>query len=77
MYSINRDSGIMIGLNGAIQRIVVNGEVWDNLVQRAIKHRNVPEYGGPPCGYESPCQNNGLCLPQCNSRLFFPYFSLY
>lgn len=34
------------GLNGAIQRIVVNGEVWDDLLRKATTVKNVPEYGG-------------------------------
>ena len=63
-HTVNRDSGVTAGLNGAIQRLVVNGEVWDNLVQRALRHRNVPEYRGPPCGSEWPCQNGGVCTPQ-------------
>ncbi|RWS04342.1 agrin-like protein [Dinothrombium tinctorium] len=66
IYAVNKDSGIVVGLNGAIQRIVVNGEIWDNLVQRATAIKNVPEYSGPPCGYENPCINEGICVPQLN-----------
>lgn len=62
--SVRREAGLASGLNGALQRLVVNGEVWDNLVQRALRLRDVQEFGGPPCQPESPCQNGATCLPQ-------------
>lgn len=62
----SKEVGTLPGLNGAIQRIVVNGEVWDNLNQKASNSKNVPAYGGPPCGYKNPCLNEGICIPQLN-----------
>ncbi|KAI1287382.1 Agrin [Halotydeus destructor] len=58
--------GRSVYLNGAIQRIVVNGEVWDDLVARAHNKANLPAYRGPPCGYKNPCLNAGICVPQFN-----------
>lgn len=65
----NKEAGITTGLNGALQRIVVNGEIWDNLVDRASQVHNIAEYGGPPCGYQNPCPNNAICLPQLSDYL--------
>jgi agrin, putative len=61
--STHKESGISRGLNGAIQRIIVNGEVWDDLVSQALKQHNVGQYSGPPCGYQNPCPNGTLCIP--------------
>ncbi|XP_015793858.1 agrin-like [Tetranychus urticae] len=67
--NINREAGIMVGLNGAIQRIVVNGEIWDNLMDRATTVNNIADYNGPPCGFTNPCPNNAICLPQFSDYL--------
>ena len=60
---IHKESGISRGLSGAIQRITVNGEVWDDLVSRSLKKHNVIAYEGPPCGSQNPCPNESLCIP--------------
>ncbi|CAL4160851.1 unnamed protein product, partial [Meganyctiphanes norvegica] len=39
--NVNLDTGISVGLNGAIQRLIVNSEVFDNLGDRAIGGQNV------------------------------------
>ncbi|XP_059489147.1 agrin-like isoform X3 [Neocloeon triangulifer] len=70
LSEVSRDSGVTIGLNGAIQRVVVNGEVLDDLVKRANSKRGVSHYSGPPCsGNASPCKNGGVCHPRLNSFL--------
>ncbi|XP_037796396.1 agrin-like [Penaeus monodon] len=56
------DSGVTMGLNGAIQRLLVNSEVLDNLDERARGGRGVRRYRGPPC-LHNPCQNGGVCQP--------------
>lgn len=62
------DSGVTIGLNGAIQRLLVNSEVYDNLDERATGGRGVRRYRGPPCQL-NPCENGGVCQPFRNRFL--------
>ncbi|XP_064483526.1 agrin-like isoform X2 [Ornithodoros turicata] len=50
------------GLQGALQRLVLNGEAWPDLVSRAQASERVSSFKGPPCG-NSPCLHGGLCLP--------------
>ena len=55
------------GLDGAVQRIVVNGDVWDDLLNhRSLEAVGVKEYQGHPCRPENPCFNEGICLPRLN-----------
>ncbi|XP_066971041.1 LOW QUALITY PROTEIN: agrin-like [Macrobrachium rosenbergii] len=58
----HQDSGVVMGLNGAIQRLLVNSEVLDNLDERARGARGVKRYRGPPC-LRNPCHNGGVCQP--------------
>ncbi|XP_022661641.1 agrin-like isoform X4 [Varroa destructor] len=60
--ALPRDLGPSAGLDGAIQRLVVNGAVWDNLLARARSSHLVSQYHGPPCGAR-PCRNGGVCTP--------------
>ncbi|XP_042234513.1 agrin-like isoform X4 [Homarus americanus] len=62
------DSGVIMGLNGAIQRLLVNSEVLDNLDERATGGRGVRRYRGPPCQL-NPCENGGVCQPFRNRFL--------
>ncbi|KAK3873150.1 hypothetical protein Pcinc_021789, partial [Petrolisthes cinctipes] len=62
------DSGVTMGLNGAIQRLLVNSEVFDNLEERATGGRGVRRYRGPPC-QRNPCENGGVCQPFRNRFL--------
>ena len=70
-YSLNRDSGITTGLAGAIQRLIVNGDVMDDLVIVAKDSRGITRYIGPPCNEPddpSPkCHNGGTCRPYFRS----------
>ncbi|XP_075738837.1 agrin isoform X4 [Rhipicephalus microplus] len=55
------------GLDGALQRLVLNGDAWADLVARALASERVSEHRGPPCmggGPAGPCLNGGICLPQ-------------
>ena len=69
-YSLNRDSGITMGLSGAIQRLIVNGDSYDDLVGLAKDSRGIKRYIGFPC--EDPdvkvqvpkCKNKGICRPE-------------
>ncbi|GIY34898.1 hypothetical protein CDAR_522181 [Caerostris darwini] len=53
---------VQVGLDGAVQRMVVNDEVWDDILSFSTGQRNIEHYVGPPC---SPgiCKNNGRCIP--------------
>jgi hypothetical protein len=59
-------SWVKQGMDGAVQRLVVNGEIWDDLFLKSIASKNVMEYNGPPCAPENPCANDGLCIPKLN-----------
>ncbi|XP_059489125.1 agrin-like [Neocloeon triangulifer] len=59
---VHRDSGITIGLDGAIQRVVLNGVLTEDFVKQATSKRGVSHYQGPPCE-GSPCKNGGACQP--------------
>ncbi|KAK3849868.1 hypothetical protein Pcinc_043394, partial [Petrolisthes cinctipes] len=61
-YLVNRESGILVGLDGALQRLLVNGVVYPRLTEAATEQRGVTTYLGPPC-HPNPCTNGGLCVP--------------
>ncbi|XP_067139294.1 agrin-like isoform X3 [Centruroides vittatus] len=65
LADINPESGVAVGFNGALQRIVVNGELLEDLRKIAKDSRGVSSYRGPPCS-ENPCLNSGICKPQLN-----------
>jgi hypothetical protein len=58
---------VSIGLNGAIQRLVVNGEAYDDLSRRATSRKGVAHFTGAPCGSVSPCKNGGVCHPRLSN----------
>eukprot|EP00094_Tigriopus_californicus_P000322 TCALIF_00311-PA protein Name:"Similar to Agrn Agrin (Mus musculus)" AED:0.20 eAED:0.20 QI:0/0.36/0.34/0.86/1/1/23/48/1678 len=61
-YSLSRESGIFSGLDGAIQRLIVNGNLMENLMDHVKDSQNIGHYVGPPCE-QTPCQNGGVCRP--------------
>ena len=63
---INRDSGVLVGLHGAIQRIIINGNSYDQLLSLAVENSGVVIYRGAPCT-PNPCLNDGLCIPVLNT----------
>jgi hypothetical protein len=68
MIEVNRDAGVTRGLDGAIQRLIVNGQTWQNLAERANSEhqRRISRYDGPPCPLSTdanPCLNGGICQP--------------
>jgi len=62
LYSISPESGVLIGLDGAIQRVIINGDAIVNLLRRSIDSYNIREYQGAPCS-DSTCDNHGRCVP--------------
>ncbi|XP_076328006.1 agrin-like isoform X3 [Tachypleus tridentatus] len=65
LSTVSRHSGIVTRLTGAIQRIMVNGELWDNLMEKAVESHGVVPYLGQPC-LEDVCKNGGVCVPHLN-----------
>jgi len=66
---INSTIGLVEGFSGSIQRLIVNGQVWDDLLTRAVTKQNINEFKGPPCFEENgslKCLNNGTCAPKLN-----------
>ena len=61
-YSASSESGARMGLDGAIQRVIINGETTANLLRKAIAAHNVKDYHGAPCQV-NPCENGGTCVP--------------
>ncbi|GBN42684.1 Agrin, partial [Araneus ventricosus] len=53
---------VQVGLDGAIQRMIVNDEVWDDMLSFSTDQRNIEPYNGPPCT-PGICKNNGRCIP--------------
>ena len=43
-YSVSRASGVTRGLDGAIQRVVVNGHAVEHLMERATDSAGVSRY---------------------------------
>ncbi|XP_047735915.1 agrin [Hyalella azteca] len=60
--SAHPDSGVALGLTGAIQRLVVNRQEMDDLPKRATAGKGVKKYRGPPC-LPQLCHNGGVCQP--------------
>ena len=48
-YSLNKDSGVVTGLDGALQRLIVNGNAIEDLVEVAKDSRGISRYVGSPC----------------------------
>ena len=48
--TIPRDVPKLGHLQGAVQRVIINGEVFDKLMESDIEQQNVAIYRGPPCG---------------------------
>ncbi|CAB3365946.1 Hypothetical predicted protein [Cloeon dipterum] len=67
LNEVSRDSGVTVGLTGAIQRVMVNGEALGDILKRAISKRGVTRFSGRPCDdKDPPCQNGGVCHPRLN-----------
>ena len=77
-YSLNKDSGVVTGLDGALQRLIVNGNAIEDLVEVAKDSRGISRYVGAPCdhsednsvdsisdrtGKVAKCKNRGICTP--------------
>ncbi|KAI9555274.1 hypothetical protein GHT06_017789 [Daphnia sinensis] len=45
-----RDVPKLDNLQGAVQRVIVNGEVFEKLMESEAEQQNVAVYRGPPCG---------------------------
>ena len=77
-YTLNKDSGVVTGLEGALQRLIVNGNAIEDLVEVALDSRGISRYVGLPCDSEysggknelqagsrkvAKCKNGGICTP--------------
>ena len=62
LYSVSVESGILIGLDGAIQRLIINGETSVNLQRKSLDSHKIRDYQGAPCR-DNPCDNGGVCVP--------------
>ncbi|KAG8193212.1 hypothetical protein JTE90_005560 [Oedothorax gibbosus] len=69
LETVNTASGVRVGLDGAVQRVTVNGDIWDRVMTRAVWSHKVRRYRGPPCDDQSLCLNDGVCIPQLNVPL--------
>ena len=51
--TLPRDVPKLANLQGAVQRVIINGEVFDKLmeVDAVLEQQNVGIYRGPPCGH--------------------------
>ncbi|RZF33915.1 hypothetical protein LSTR_LSTR012257 [Laodelphax striatellus] len=64
---VSRDAGIVTGMLGAVQRVLLNGQPWGRLGTHGPQ---VTRYQGSPCPpAHNPCLNSGLCLPILNSYI--------
>ena len=73
-YTLNKDSGVVTGLEGALQRLIVNGNAVEDLVEVALDSRGISRYVGLPCDHfqsenavgkvgNAKCKNGGICTP--------------
>lgn len=62
---LHHESGVTKGLDGSIQRIALNGEIWERITDHVIRSRAVKRYRGHPC-YSESCLHGGLCIPHLN-----------
>nr|XP_022336606.1 agrin-like isoform X7 [Crassostrea virginica] len=61
--AVPSDSKIVANFTGVIQRLYINGRLFDNLISSAMSSVGVMEYDGPPCNI-NPCLNWGVCVPR-------------
>ncbi|CAC5391141.1 unnamed protein product [Mytilus coruscus] len=62
-FDIPVDSNITYNLTGVIQRMYINGKLYDDLMSSAKEKINVLPYRGSPCNV-NPCLNGGVCIPK-------------
>ena len=67
-YTLNKDAGVVTGLDGALQRIIINGNAIEDLIEVSKNSRGITKYVGPPCDDEksqqhAKCMNGGVCTP--------------
>lgn len=64
---MNKDAGVVTGLDGALQRIIVNGNAIEDLVDVAKDSRGISRFVGAPCddgkNFIPKCMNGGICTP--------------
>ena len=72
-YTLNKDSGVVTGLDGALQRLIVNGNAVEDLVEVSEDSRGISRFVGLPCDSDlnsekqsrkvAKCKNGGICTP--------------
>ena len=65
----NADANLTACLNGAIQRMIINGEsiMANSLLTGSTERANISSYLGPPCDLSNKCENKSQCIPSLNS----------
>lgn len=63
----NEEANLTHCLNGAIQRLIVNGDhhIGSNLL-KSSERASISSYLGPPCDLNK-CEGNGQCVPLLNN----------
>ncbi|GFY48023.1 hypothetical protein TNIN_260231, partial [Trichonephila inaurata madagascariensis] len=65
---VHQDSGVAKGFDGAIHKIILNGEPWTHFTAKAVRAHGIRNYKGPPCA-PGACLNGGTCIPRLNSHI--------
>ncbi|GFW86511.1 hypothetical protein TNCV_4332951 [Trichonephila clavipes] len=65
---VHQDSGVTKGLDGAIQKVILNGEPWTHFTAKAVRAHGIRNFKGPPCA-PGACLNGGTCIPRLNSQI--------
>ena len=55
-------------MDGALQRIIINGNAIEDLIEVSKNSRGITKYVGPPCDDDksqqnAKCMNGGVCTP--------------
>ena len=69
---LSRDVPRITNLQGAVQRVIVNGEVFEKLMESHSEQLNVAVYRGPPCGHMPTTHSSSSSSISSSSDLLTP-----